>query len=430
MAYDQSNGLVYVTDGGSASVSVINGTTNVANVTVGANPTILSYNPYDGRIYVIVQGTNSISVISGMSVAGSIASSDFGSAQAPGINAISCDTGGDDCYVGVYSSLSVYLIALGSTPTESYTTLTTFPAYCGGAPLATYEGYVYWANTCNWEIQRVSEAGGAVQNITSVPGNRTGTTLYVDTFAFSGPFIFWTQWLAPSKGGLDYNGSLARAPVWGGPAQVLAVIPGGTGGGLVVQGDDVYFFDGINLMRVSIFDTGLTTLLSNASPAPWYLTASGENVYWYDPALGSVYSASILGFGRTLLAGPTDESQEPFFGTQDMVVSGQSVLWADASSGSLNEVSVNGGGSTLLYSSAACGIVYNLADAGNQVAYAQLGAQSTSVWGVFLLPRTGGVPVQLVRAEVADMTVSGSSVFFSEVNATVDSINVVQLPSA
>jgi YVTN family beta-propeller protein len=38
IAYDSSNGYIYVTNGGSDSVSVINGTTVIANITVGTEP--------------------------------------------------------------------------------------------------------------------------------------------------------------------------------------------------------------------------------------------------------------------------------------------------------------------------------------------------------------------------------------------------------
>ena len=67
VAYDPSNGYVYVTNQGSNSVSVINGTTNsvIKTVSVGSGPQGVAYDPSNGYVYVTNLGSNSVSVING-----------------------------------------------------------------------------------------------------------------------------------------------------------------------------------------------------------------------------------------------------------------------------------------------------------------------------------------------------------------------------
>jgi len=52
IAYDPSNGYIYVANFCSGTVSVINGTTVIANITVGAGPEGIAYDPSNGYIYV------------------------------------------------------------------------------------------------------------------------------------------------------------------------------------------------------------------------------------------------------------------------------------------------------------------------------------------------------------------------------------------
>jgi YVTN family beta-propeller protein len=66
-AYDPSNGYVYVTDGGSDEVSVINGSTNkvIANIAVEYGPRGAAYDSSNGYVYVANIYSNSVSVING-----------------------------------------------------------------------------------------------------------------------------------------------------------------------------------------------------------------------------------------------------------------------------------------------------------------------------------------------------------------------------
>jgi YVTN family beta-propeller protein len=66
IAYDPSNGCLYVTNYDNATVSVINGTTNtvIGNITVGTDPVGVAYDSSNGYLYVANYGSMSISVVS------------------------------------------------------------------------------------------------------------------------------------------------------------------------------------------------------------------------------------------------------------------------------------------------------------------------------------------------------------------------------
>jgi len=67
VAYDPSNGYVYVANWYSNNVSVINGATNkvIANIAVGSEPEGVAYDSSNGYVYVANEGSNSVSVING-----------------------------------------------------------------------------------------------------------------------------------------------------------------------------------------------------------------------------------------------------------------------------------------------------------------------------------------------------------------------------
>jgi YVTN family beta-propeller protein len=67
IAYDPSNGYIYVANFWSHNVSVINGATNkvIASIAVGSYPAGVAYDPSNGYVYVTNYGSNSVSVING-----------------------------------------------------------------------------------------------------------------------------------------------------------------------------------------------------------------------------------------------------------------------------------------------------------------------------------------------------------------------------
>ena len=66
-AFDNLNGYVYVTNYGSNSVSIINGTTNtvIKNISVGTSPKDAAFDNLNGYVYVTNSGSNSVSIING-----------------------------------------------------------------------------------------------------------------------------------------------------------------------------------------------------------------------------------------------------------------------------------------------------------------------------------------------------------------------------
>jgi YVTN family beta-propeller protein len=69
VAINPTNGLVYVTNSNSNTVSVINPATNtvVATIPVGGAPYGVAINPTNGLVYVTNIGSNTVSVVSTVS---------------------------------------------------------------------------------------------------------------------------------------------------------------------------------------------------------------------------------------------------------------------------------------------------------------------------------------------------------------------------
>jgi len=120
IAYDPSNGYIYVTDSGSDTVSVINGTTNkvIAIIPVGKEPWGVAYDPSNGYIYVTDVDSSTVSVINGANNT-VIATIPVGFASGPWGIAYDPSNG----YIYVTNSLSgtVSIIAtnVSTTPTPS-----------------------------------------------------------------------------------------------------------------------------------------------------------------------------------------------------------------------------------------------------------------------------------------------------------------------
>jgi YVTN family beta-propeller protein len=70
LAFDSSNGDIYVANDGDNSVSVIDGSTNtvVGNISVGVAPAWVAFDSRSGDIYVVNGRYSTISVIDGCSV--------------------------------------------------------------------------------------------------------------------------------------------------------------------------------------------------------------------------------------------------------------------------------------------------------------------------------------------------------------------------
>ena len=72
IAYDPSNGYIYVANYGGGTVSIINGTALVTTVSTGSQPNGALYDSANGYVYVTDRYSNTTSVISGTTVIQSI----------------------------------------------------------------------------------------------------------------------------------------------------------------------------------------------------------------------------------------------------------------------------------------------------------------------------------------------------------------------
>lgn len=63
LGYDPSNEHVYIVTVGSASISVIDNTSVIANIDVVETPVSIAYDPMNGCIYVVNSGSVSLSII-------------------------------------------------------------------------------------------------------------------------------------------------------------------------------------------------------------------------------------------------------------------------------------------------------------------------------------------------------------------------------
>jgi YVTN family beta-propeller protein len=105
---------MYVANGQSNTVSVISGTTVVANVTLGGPPGPIAYDPADNEMYVI--NGNMVSVLSGTSVVANVtlASDGFGCS-------LTFDPANNEIYVGGnYVSIISGTSLVGSIAAEGY----------------------------------------------------------------------------------------------------------------------------------------------------------------------------------------------------------------------------------------------------------------------------------------------------------------------
>ena len=116
IAFDLSNGYVYVANGAGNSISIINGTTNtvVKTIPVGAYPQAVVYDPSNGYVYVANYGSSNVSVINDTtnSVVKSIS---------VGIEPYAVAFDSSNGYVYVTDSYSGMVYIISTTPISEYT---------------------------------------------------------------------------------------------------------------------------------------------------------------------------------------------------------------------------------------------------------------------------------------------------------------------
>ena len=109
LAYDSANGTIYVANAGTDNVSVVSGTTVVATIPVQTGPGGIGYDGGNGYAYVANFGSNNVSVISGRTV---IATIPVGMGPA----AVVYDSGNGYVYIANYGSNTTSVISTTTPP--------------------------------------------------------------------------------------------------------------------------------------------------------------------------------------------------------------------------------------------------------------------------------------------------------------------------
>ena len=160
VAYDPSNGYVYVTNWFSNNVYVINGTTNsvIKTVSVGSGPLGVAYDPSNGYVYVTNYCSNNVFVINGSnnSVIEAV-SVDFFSNSYP--VAVAYDPSNGYVYVTNQGSNSVSVI---NGTTNSIIKTISVRNNPEGVAYDPSNGYVYVAN---WGSNSVSVINGTTNSV-------------------------------------------------------------------------------------------------------------------------------------------------------------------------------------------------------------------------------------------------------------------------
>lgn len=177
MAFDASNGDVYVANWDSTNVTVINGTTGsvVAEVAVGLNPEAITVDAATGSIYVANSGSGNVSVISGTTNTVS-ATIIVGTSPC----ALAVDAANGDVYVANFGSGNVSVISDTSETVVASISVATSADVLG---VDVANGYVYvgnyqganWLNVVNGAtntaVGTVPIYGGTTWSLAVDPGN-------------------------------------------------------------------------------------------------------------------------------------------------------------------------------------------------------------------------------------------------------------------
>ena len=181
-AFDSANGYVYVTNSLSNNVSVINGSSNklISTVDVGSYPHGVAFDPSNGYIYVTNYESDNVSVING-STNSVIATISVGL----GPLGAAFDSANGYVYVTDFTSGSV-LVINGST--NSVIATIDVGSYPQGATFDPTNGYVYVTNTGS---DNVSVINGSTNSVISTISVGSGPIISIfDTEIFSTGIVF------------------------------------------------------------------------------------------------------------------------------------------------------------------------------------------------------------------------------------------------
>ncbi len=180
MAFDPSNGYLYVANSGSNTVSVINTATNTvvgSPITVGTSPSCVAFDSANGEIYVTNSGSNTVSVINTANNA--IIGSPITVGSIP--SGIAFDSSNGDIYVTNSGSPPYYAgtVSVISTPSNMVTnTITNVKENPTAVAFASSNGDIYVAVID--EVDAIYPPTNAVSLVAMI-GPSTPVGLAVDT---------------------------------------------------------------------------------------------------------------------------------------------------------------------------------------------------------------------------------------------------------
>jgi YVTN family beta-propeller protein len=166
---DPSNYYVYVSNYGTDTVSVIQGTSSIATLTVGIGPLVAAFDPTNGYVFVPNSGSNTVSVISGTTVLA-------GDTLSVGTNphSVEYDSANGEIYVTDYGSGNVYVF--GGTNDLTQEAIVSV----GSGPLFAIPAgnYLYVGNTGGSTVSVINAATNAVTSVSTGTNSNPHSATY------------------------------------------------------------------------------------------------------------------------------------------------------------------------------------------------------------------------------------------------------------
>jgi HYDIN/CFA65/VesB family protein/low-density lipoprotein receptor class B len=199
--------------------------------------------------------------------------------------------------------------------------------------LAVDDTYIYWSDSQDRSIRRVSLAGGPSTTVASGLGNPQGV-------AVDGTHVYWAD---------HQTGTINAVPLTGGSVTTL-VTGQSSPNGLAVDASHLYWSTGAGTINQAPLVGGSATTLVAGQSGPSGVAVDANNIYWADnngqlgnngtissAPLGVVpAAATILASGQNLPLG--------------VVVHGAQLYWANGGAGTINTVPVTGGAASTRFS--------------------------------------------------------------------------------
>jgi YVTN family beta-propeller protein len=266
IVYDPSNNDMYVANTFSDSISVISGSLLVANISLGAGPYSLAYDPADGYIYSANYGNggdlggSTVSVINGTRLVANVQ-------VMPGPDALVYDSANQYMYVADYSADALTLISGTSTVANI-----TLP----GTPYElTYDSsnqYVYSANA-------QADTNGTVS---IVSGTTLVTTLNTGVFPSDPTYDPANNYVYIDAVGPPGPGQNSTIMVISGTAIIANVSVGNDADAMVFNpyNNDIY---------VASFGTNQVAIISGTGIVGTVNAGNGPDALTYDPVNNCVY---------------------------------------------------------------------------------------------------------------------------------------------